>query len=87
MKLLNWTLLRPLLRLVRATERVADALDRAYPSPSKGRVKEPTDGVSVVTNEMVLEEEVRESLRQQGFMPDDVDKIVREYENENEATA
>lgn len=78
MNLLNLTLLRPFLRLVKATERIAAALERAYPPPTAGRVKEPTDGVSIVTNEVLLEEEVRESLRLQGFMPDDIERMIDE---------
>lgn len=78
MKLLNLTLLRPLLRLVKASERIAAALERAFPPPMTGRIKEPTDGVSIVTNEVLLEEEVRESLRLQGFMPDDIERMINE---------
>lgn len=81
MKLLNLTLLRPLLRLVKATERIAGALERAFPPPTTGKIKEPTDGVSIVTNEVLLEEEVRESLRLQGYMPDDIEQILRENES------
>lgn len=78
MNLLNLTLLRPLLRLVRASERIASALERAFPPRITGKIKEPTDGVSIVTNEVLLEEEVREELRLRGFMPDDIERLLEE---------
>lgn len=67
-------------RLVTAVERVAAALERAWPSPlakNDPRGKEPTDGITIVTDEMVLEEEAREQLRLQGYMPDDINDMVR----------
>ena len=48
----------------------------AYPPIGQQSAKEPTDGISIVTNEGVLEEEVRSELRSKGFMPDDIDAML-----------
>lgn len=72
-------------RLVKGIERIADVLERQFPSPlteEDSRLKEPTGGVTIVTDEMLLEEEVRESLRQKGFMPDDIEAMIQDGENE-----
>lgn len=40
--------------------------------------------MSIVTNEVLLEEEVREELRLKGFMPDDIERMIDE-ENHSDA--
>jgi hypothetical protein len=82
MSIVNITLpLASFERLVRAVERIANTCERAFPSPLTEedlRLAAPTSGVTVVTNEMLLEEEVREGLRLRGFMPDDIERMIAE---------
>lgn len=82
MSLVNITLpLGAFERLCKAVERVADVLERQFPSPLTEedlRLAEPTSGVTIVTNEVLLEEEVREELRLRGFMPDDIERMLEE---------
>lgn len=67
--------LRPLLRILRAVERIANALDRAYPDYTQaGQPPEP--GLTIVTNEAISEEQTRENLRSRGYKPDDVDAMI-----------
>lgn len=73
-------------RLVKGIERIADACDRAFPSPlteDDPVFKEPESGLTVVTDEMLLEEQIRGELRARGFKPDDIEAMI----NETETTA
>jgi hypothetical protein len=73
MSLIQITLpLRSFERLVLALERIA----ATYPPVGNQNVKEPTSGVTIVSNEMLLEEEVRTELRSKGFMPDDIEAMI-----------
>lgn len=68
-------------RLVRGIERIADVLERQFPSPLTEedlRLKEPTGGVTIVTDEMLLEEEVLRDLRAKGYLPDDIEAMINE---------
>jgi hypothetical protein len=64
------------LRIVRSLERIADYCDRV--SPPVTDMKEPEPGLTVVTNENVLEEQTRANLRALGYKPDDIDAIITE---------
>jgi hypothetical protein len=68
-------------RLVRGIDRIADVLERQFPSPLTEedlRLQAPTSGVTVVTDEMLLEEEARDGLRRQGYLPDDIERMIHE---------
>lgn len=81
MSLVNITLpLGSFERLCKGIERIVNVLERQFPAPLTEedlRLAEPTSGVTIVSNEMLLEEEVRESLRLKGFMPDDIENMIR----------
>jgi hypothetical protein len=64
-------------RLLHTLNRIADALDRLAPlyTDPELRFSEPKDGVSIVNNEVVLEEEMRRELIQKGFRPDQIDEM------------
>ncbi len=68
-------------RLVRVIERIANALERQFSSPLTEEnlpLSEPTDGITIVSDEMLLEEEVRERLRLEGFRPDDIERMIQD---------
>lgn len=74
--------LRPLLRMLRCLERIAAALDRAYPDLSAQQMQPPTSGLSIVNNDAVAEEQARVNLRKLGYKPDDIDAMIAEAETE-----
>lgn len=54
-------------------------MERQFPSPlteEDMRLEEPTGGVTIVTDEMLLEEEVLKDLRAKGYLPDDIEALI-----------
>lgn len=76
--------LRNVVRIVHAVERIANALDRAYPLPftkDDKRLRPPEPGAFVVTDDVIVEEQTREALRLQGYRPDDIDAMMEEVKD------
>lgn len=70
--------LKAALRILRAVERIAAALDRAYPDLSEQQMQPPTSGLSIVNNDAVAEEQARVNLRRMGYKPDEIDSMIEE---------
>lgn len=75
--------LRPLLRMLRCLERIASALERAYPDYTQ-KLPPPEPGLTIVTDEDVADEQVRAHLRARGFKPDDIDQMITDALNEED---
>lgn len=86
MALINLSLpLLSLARIVSAIERIADYCDRVHPPPfakDDPRAKPPEPGAFVVTDDVIVEEQVREGLRLRGFKPDDIDQMIEDAKSE-----
>ena len=64
-------------RAVIALERIAECVERAFPSPyteGDNRLQPPEPGLTIVTDRDVAEEQSRVYLRSIGYRPDEIDE-------------